>query len=55
MLPGFKNFDLVREGRKLGDDNHGSVHSPADGRIFLPLYQPAGEDAFFLVRELPSA
>ena len=52
MLPGFRNFDTVREEQILGHDDKGPVCSPADGRIFLPLYQQTGEDGFFLVREV---
>jgi succinylglutamate desuccinylase len=52
MLPGFKNFDPVQRGQQLGVDKSGPVHSPDDGRVFLPLYQPEGEDGFFLVRDM---
>jgi succinylglutamate desuccinylase len=53
MLPGFKNFDPVKQGQQLGVDKSGPVYSPDDGRVFLPLYQPEGEDGFFLVRDIP--
>ncbi len=52
MVPGFKNFDPVRQGQQLGEDRNGAVFSPSDGRVFLPLYQPEGEDGFFLVRDM---
>jgi succinylglutamate desuccinylase len=53
MLPGFKNFDPVKQGQQMGVDKSGPVYSPNDGRVFLPLYQPEGEDGFFLVRDIP--
>lgn len=49
MLPGFQNFDSVSTGQALARDNKGTIRSPADGRIFLPLYQSVGDDGFFLV------
>ena len=51
MVPGFKNFDPVRAGQLLAHDRGGEIHAPADGRLFLPLYQAVGEDGFFLVRD----
>ncbi len=49
MLPGFRNFDFVQEGQLLAHDRSGEIHAPADGQLFLPLYQAVGEDGFFLV------
>lgn len=51
MEPGFRNFDPVRRGQILAYDVKGAIMAPADGRILMPLYQPQGEDGFFLVRE----
>jgi succinylglutamate desuccinylase len=48
MQPGFRNFDSVNRGQILGSGKNGKVLSPADGIIFLPLYQSTGEDGFFL-------
>lgn len=51
MLPGFRSFQRVSEGEVLARDRRGPVLSPSSGRLLLPLYQPQGEDGFFLVRE----
>lgn len=50
MVPGFRNFDRVTAGQKLAVQNGEEVLAPATGRIFMPLYQPAGEDGFFIGR-----
>lgn len=51
MEPGFRNFDPVRRGQILAYDLKGAITASADARILMPLYQPQGEDGFFLVRE----
>lgn len=53
MLPGFENFQRVRKGQVVARDRHGEIRAPRNGRIFMPLYQPAGSDGFFLVRRIP--
>ncbi len=50
MDPGFANFAKVARGQRLGEDRRGVVKSPADGLVFLPLYQKRGDDGFFLAR-----
>lgn len=50
MEPGFTNFQPVDEGQVLAFDRQGSVQCPSDGFILMPLYQPQGDDGFFLVR-----
>ncbi len=52
MLPGFKNFQLVKKGEHLANDKHGIIKSPSEGLILMPLYQPQGSDGFFLIKEL---
>ncbi|MDX2043036.1 MAG: succinylglutamate desuccinylase/aspartoacylase family protein [Acidobacteriota bacterium] len=52
MQPGFSNFTRVAKGQLLASDRQGSVVSPEDGLLFMPLYQSQGEDGFFLVREV---
>ncbi len=52
MLPGYKNFQPVREGQLLAIDVDGDIYAPNSGMIFLPLYQPEGEDGFFIVEEV---
>ncbi|MGE3164747.1 MAG: succinylglutamate desuccinylase/aspartoacylase family protein [Planctomycetota bacterium] len=53
MKPGMKNFDRVREDEalaKAGPTLTQDVLSPLDGYLLMPLYQPKGDDGFFIVR-----
>lgn len=52
MEPGFRNFDRVTTGQNLALQNGEEVLAPTSGRIFMPLYQPAGEDGFFIGRKV---
>ncbi len=52
MRPGFENFQSVREGDWLADDQTGRIFSPCDGYMLMPLYQEQGDDGFFIVREV---
>jgi len=49
MLPGFASFDPVRAGQVLARDRRGEIAAPFPGRLLMPLYQPQGDDGFFLV------
>jgi succinylglutamate desuccinylase len=51
MLPGMRSFQRVLEGEVLAENRWGKVRSPERGRLLMPLYQPQGEDGFFLIRE----
>jgi predicted deacylase len=55
MDPGWVNFAPVRKGEVVARDRRGPVPVPASGRLLMPLYQPLGEDGFFLVREFRPA
>lgn len=50
MDAGYENFRAVRRGQRLAEDREGEVRAPADGLLFLPLYQKRGDDGFFLAR-----
>lgn len=50
MDPGFRNFERIRKGRRVGRDVRGPVTAPVGGMIFMPLYQKQGDDGFFIVR-----
>ena len=52
MEPGFQNFDLVKKGQRLARDTQGTIRSPENGRILMPLYQSQGSDGFFIVCEI---
>ena len=50
MMPGYSNFDKIRRGEILANDQFGKIQSPADGLILMPLYQKQGNDGFFVIR-----
>ncbi len=52
MKPGFGSFQFVEKGELLAEDKSGEIKAPIDGRIFMPLYQNAGDDGFFIVEEV---
>jgi succinylglutamate desuccinylase len=52
MTAGFKNFQSVRRGQILARDRTGEVTARETGLILMPLYQPLGDDGFFLGREV---
>ena len=52
MLPGFHNFQSVHKDQLLAINKNGHITSPMDGMIFMPLYQPEGDDGFFIVEEV---
>lgn len=50
ILPGLAGFQAVAEGQVLAHDRRGEVRSREGGLLLMPLYQPLGDDGFFLVR-----
>ncbi len=52
MRPGYENFQPVKKGEVLAENDKGPIHACESGRIFLPLYQKQGEDGFFIIREI---
>lgn len=52
MKPGFDSFQAVEKGELLAQDKNGEITAPVDGRVFMPLYQAAGDDGFFIVEEI---
>ncbi len=52
MLEGFTNFQTVQEGQLLAKDKNGNILAPLSGYLLMPLYQPKGEDGFFIAEEL---
>ncbi len=50
MREGFRNFQCVRQGTALADEGDRVIPAPATARVFLPRYQEAGDDGFFLAR-----
>lgn len=54
VLPGFKNFDIVQKGQKLAQQGNAFLLSDRHCRIFMPLYQSKGEEAYFLIGRMPA-
>lgn len=52
MQPNYQNFQAVKKGEILAYDKKGSIESPEDCRILMPLYQAQGTDGFFLVKDI---
>lgn len=52
MEPGFKNFEKISRGQLLAVKNGKPVKSEWDATIFMPLYQPQGNDGFFVIEEV---
>lgn len=52
MKPGYANLQSVVKGETLAKNKAGDIHSPENGRVFMPLYQKQGTDGFFLAREV---
>ncbi|MCR9216350.1 MAG: succinylglutamate desuccinylase/aspartoacylase family protein [bacterium] len=50
MRKGFENFHPVVRGDLLAGDSAGTIRAPMSGWLFMPLYQPQGEDGFFIAR-----
>jgi len=52
MNPGYKNFDSLKEGEIVAQNEHGPIASPVNGLILMPKYQALGDDGFFIVEEV---
>lgn len=52
MLPNFQNFQEIHKGELLAHDKKGPIYAQSDGLILMPLYQPQGDDGFFLIKKL---
>ncbi|WP_127844739.1 M14 family metallopeptidase [Psychroflexus aestuariivivens] len=52
MEPGYENFQKISKGELLAKQNGNEVRSKWDARIFMPLYQSQGNDAFFVIEEV---
>lgn len=52
MRAGFVNFQRVRRGSLVADDDRGPVATPRKGLLLMPLYQVQGDDGFFVARPI---
>lgn len=50
MEPGYQSFQRVEEGEPLARRGDEKIHAPRSGLLLMPLYQPQGEDGFFLIQ-----
>lgn len=53
MEPGFSNFQKISRGQLLAKSNGEAIYSKYNASIFMPLYQPQGNDGYFLIRRIP--
>ncbi len=53
MNLGYTNFQKVAQDEHLAQDHTGLLYAGESGRILMPLYQPLGEDGYFLIRDVP--
>lgn len=51
MRPGYSNFQPIKKGEWLANDNEGKIIAQTDGYILMPLYQKQGNDGFFIIKE----
>lgn len=49
MLPGFINFQRIKQGAVIAKEHDKEVNAPCGGKIFMPLYQQQGTDGFFII------
>jgi len=52
MYPGYTNFHQVYKNEPLARDKNGAVKCPTSGLLVMPLYQPQGEEGFFIVQQI---
>jgi len=52
MCPGYRSFQPVRKGELLARHRDREIRSEQDGIILMPLYQPQGNEGFFLMSEV---
>lgn len=52
MQRGFNNFQTISTGERLGELNSRFLSSEWNARIFMPLYQPQGNDGYFIIRPI---
>jgi succinylglutamate desuccinylase len=53
MLDGFKSFQYIKKGTPLAYSNDIEIVSNYNAQLFMPLYQNAGEDGFFIIKRIP--
>lgn len=52
MKPGYKNFQPIKENEILARDRNGEILAQCDGLILMPLYQPQGEEGFYVIKNI---
>jgi hypothetical protein len=54
MRPDFLNFQPIQKKQPLACNQWGEITAPEKGYIFMPLYQPQGNDGFFIIQPIAS-
>lgn len=52
MDPGWSNFQSVKRGERVAEDDSGEIVAPLAGRLLLPRYQAQGDDGFFVAKSV---
>jgi len=52
MRKGYKNFQTVKKGELVADDQKGVIKIVKNGLLLMPLYQKQGDDGFFLIESI---
>ncbi|WP_460220371.1 succinylglutamate desuccinylase/aspartoacylase family protein [Psychroserpens sp. MEBiC05023] len=52
MKMGFKSFQEIRKGMSIATSNNLDVKSKYSAWLFMPLYQPQGQEGFFIIRTI---
>lgn len=48
----YENFQPIKKGEVIAYDRNGPIKADWNGHILMPLYQPQGNDGFFLIKIL---
>lgn len=52
MHQGYTNFQRLKAGEIVAENENGPVKAPIDGYMLMPKYQPQGDDGFFIIKEV---
>ena len=52
MNPNMQNFEKIKKGQVVGSDQNGTVQSPHEGFLLMPLYQKEGKEGFYIIKKM---
>ena len=52
MNPNMQNFEKITKGQIVGSDQNGTVQSPHEGFLLMPLYQKEGKEGFYIIKKM---